>query len=65
MNAAPAWIVRGVVLGLLAFAVFGPLANLGLWAFAEVWYYPYKLPLEYGPKYWFDVFKPTGTSVES
>ncbi len=24
------WLPRGIVLGLIAFAVFGPLANLGL-----------------------------------
>lgn len=31
---ALAWIPRGIVLGLIAFAVFGPLMNLALWAFA-------------------------------
>src|SRR5262249_13437322 len=28
-----------VLLGLFAFAIFGPLANLFLWAFAEKWYF--------------------------
>jgi ABC-type proline/glycine betaine transport system permease subunit len=41
--------VRAALLALLAFAIFGPLLNLVLWAFAEKWYFPSKLPLEYGP----------------
>ena len=39
-------------LALLAFAIFGPLLNLVLWAFAERWYFPNKLPLEYGFTFW-------------
>jgi putative spermidine/putrescine transport system permease protein len=31
------WIARGIVFGLLAFIVLGPLANLALWAAAEQW----------------------------
>jgi putative spermidine/putrescine transport system permease protein len=65
------WLVRGGLLGLLAFAIFGPLANLILWAVAIQWYFPHKLPLTYGFRYWYDVFKPTsdalaslGTSIE-
>jgi putative spermidine/putrescine transport system permease protein len=58
-------ILRGALLGLLAFAIFGPLANLALWAFAEQWYFPYKLPLAWGLKYWAQVFKPTGDAVEA
>ena len=71
MKAALGWLLRGGVLGLLAFAIFGPLANLVLWAVAIQWYYPHKLPLSYGFRYWYDVFKPTsdafaslGTSIE-
>src|SRR5258706_4604138 len=70
MKRALAWLPRGVVLGTLAFVVFGPLANLVLWAFAEQWYFPHKLPLVYGLKFWNQVFKPSsdvfatlGTSV--
>ena len=37
---------------LLAFAIFGPLANLFLWAFAEKWYFPNKLPQEFGFTFW-------------
>jgi ABC-type spermidine/putrescine transport system permease subunit II len=70
VRAALGWALRGSLLGILAFAIFGPLANLALWAVAVRWYFPYKLPLTYGFKYWAEVFKPTsdafaalGTSV--
>lgn len=64
-RSALAWIPRGIVLGLVAFAVFGPLMNLALWAFAEQWYYPHKLPVTYGFKFWNQVFKPRGDALES
>jgi len=71
MRRLAGWFVRGGVLGLLAFAIFGPLANLALWAVAIQWYFPHKLPLTYGFRYWSEVFKPTsdafaslGTSIE-
>jgi hypothetical protein len=32
-----AWLIRGLILALLAFIVLGPLANLVLWAAAEQW----------------------------
>ena len=37
MRRVIAWVSRGLALGVLAFVVFGPLANLALWAFAEQW----------------------------
>jgi putative spermidine/putrescine transport system permease protein len=71
MRAGFGWLWRSAGLGLLTFAIFGPLANLVLWAVAIQWYFPHKLPLSYGFRYWRDVFKPTsdafaslGTSVE-
>ncbi|MGH8734834.1 MAG: ABC transporter permease, partial [Burkholderiales bacterium] len=60
-----AWIGRALVLGLLVFVVFGPLANLALWAAAEQWYFPHKLPVSYGTKFWEQVFKPRGDAVVS
>jgi ABC-type spermidine/putrescine transport system permease subunit II len=60
-----AWIARGLVLGLLAFIVLGPLANLVLWAAAEQWYFPHKLPVAYGTKFWEQVFKPRGDALVS
>lgn len=59
------WIARGIVFGLLAFIVLGPLANLVLWAAAEQWYFPHKLPLVYGTKFWEQVFKPRGDALVS
>jgi putative spermidine/putrescine transport system permease protein len=59
MRTALGWVLRGALLGGLAFLVFGPLANLALWAVAIRWYYPHKLPVTWGFKYWGDVFKPT------
>ena len=54
-----------LVLALLAFAIFGPLLNLVLWAFAERWYFPSKLPLEYGFTFWQRVFAPRGNALAS
>ena len=59
------WLGRGIVFGLLAFVVLGPLANLVLWAAAEQWYFPHKLPLTYGTKFWEQVFKPRGDALTS
>jgi putative spermidine/putrescine transport system permease protein len=49
-----------LALGLLAFAIFGPLANLALWAFAERWYFPNKLPSDFGFAFWARVFSERG-----
>ena len=60
-NTMSVWIApvfRALILGLMAFAIFGPIANMLLWAVAEVWYYPHKLPLEWG-------FSPQGNATES
>lgn len=59
------WLPRALVLGLVAFAIFGPLANLLLWTVAERWYFPHTLPLEYGFSYWAKVFSPRGVAWES
>jgi ABC-type spermidine/putrescine transport system permease subunit II len=54
-----------LLLGLFAFAVFGPISNMLMWAFAEVWYYPHQVPLEWGFKFWERVFRPQGHAMES
>lgn len=59
------WIPRALGLGLLAFAIFGPLTNLVLWAVAEKWYFPHALPLQYGFSYWVSVFSPRGNATTS
>ena len=59
------WIPRGIGLGLLAFAIFGPLANLLLWTVTERWYFPHALPIEYGFSFWARVFAPRGNAMAS
>lgn len=59
------WIPRAIVLGLLAFVIFGPLTNLLLWTVTERWYFPHTLPLEYGFSYWGRVFSSRGVAMES
>ncbi|MGH6902059.1 MAG: ABC transporter permease, partial [Geminicoccaceae bacterium] len=59
------WLALGTVFGLLAFAIFGPLLNMLLWAVAEKWYFPHKLPLEYGFSFWERVFRPEGNAMVS
>ncbi|WP_083206510.1 ABC transporter permease [Stappia indica] len=59
------WVPRAIVLGLIAFIIFGPLTNLVLWTVAERWYFPHALPLEYGFSYWERVFSPRGNAMES
>src|SRR5215207_11576707 len=54
-----------VVLALVAFVIFGPLANLFLWAFAEKWYFPNKIPQEFGFTFWTRVFSPRGNALDS
>ena len=61
----PKAIFTALLLALFAFAIFGPLANLLLWAFAERWYFPSKLPAEFGFTFWQRVFNPRGNAVAS
>ena len=58
-------LLRGSLIALLAFVIFGPLANLLLWAFAERWYFPGKLPQEFGLTFWYRVFHPRGQALQS
>ncbi|MDF2997494.1 MAG: spermidine/putrescine transporter permease [Xanthobacteraceae bacterium] len=59
------WLPRAAVLGVLAFFIFGPLANLLLWTVTERWYFPHALPLDYGFSSWARVFAPRGNAMES
>jgi putative spermidine/putrescine transport system permease protein len=61
----PRALATAALLALFAFAIFGPLANLVLWAFAERWYFPSKLPSEYGFAFWQRVFNPRGNALAS
>ncbi len=58
-------LLRGLLLGLFAFFIFGPLLNLLLWAFAERWYFPNKLPSQFGFSFWVRVFDPRGNAMVS
>jgi putative spermidine/putrescine transport system permease protein len=65
IRTACAAILKGLLLAVFAFFLFGPLANLILWSFAERWYAPFKLPVTYGTRYWEVVFRPTGDAMAS
>jgi ABC-type spermidine/putrescine transport system permease subunit II len=65
VSGAFAGAIKAVMLALLGFAIIGPLANLVLWPFAERWYYPFKLPVTWGMRYWEVVFRPTGVAMQS
>jgi ABC-type spermidine/putrescine transport system permease subunit II len=58
---APDWVggaLRGLLIGLLAVAIFGPLLNMLIWTVTEAWYFPAKLPVRWGFAFWSKVFKP-------
>jgi ABC-type spermidine/putrescine transport system permease subunit II len=59
------WIPRGLIFGLMAFFIFGPLFNMLIWTVTEKWYFPHALPLEYGFSAWGRVFAPRGGALES
>ncbi|MDR3374966.1 MAG: ABC transporter permease subunit [Ancalomicrobiaceae bacterium] len=69
MRAAVVQVATGAarigVIAVMAFAVFGPLANLALWAFAERWYTPHALPISWSLRWWEIVFRPTGDAMAS
>lgn len=58
-------VLQGLGLGVFAFFLLGPLANLVLWSVAERWYTPYKLPVTYGLRFWEIVFRPSGDAMSS
>ena len=64
-RALPGTVLRVLLLAELACAIVGPLANLVLWSFAERWYFPFKLPVTWGLRYWEVVFRPTGVAMAS
>ena len=64
----PRWghsLLHAALLGLVVFVIFGPLLNLFLWAFAEQWYFPHKLPQQFGFSFWARVFQPRGNALAS
>ncbi|MBL4917508.1 ABC transporter permease [Szabonella alba] len=61
----PGHLLPALMIGLCAFAVFGPLGNLLLWAFAEKWFFPARYPTEYGFDFWHRVFRPRAGAWDS
>lgn len=59
------WILRAAVLASIAFFVLGPLANLAIWSVAEQWFWPHRLPSQWGFRFWEVVFRPTGRAMEA
>ena len=58
-------LLRGVLLGLLAIAIFGPLLNMLIWTVTEAWYFPAKLPVRWGFAYWSKVFRPQAGAMDA
>ncbi|MCA3247699.1 MAG: ABC transporter permease [Azospirillum sp.] len=59
------WILRAAVLASIVFFVLGPLANLAIWSVAEQWFWPHRLPSQWGFRFWEVVFRPTGRAMEA
>ena len=59
------WLPRGLLLAAFAFLLFGPVVNLVLWSVAEAWFWPNRLPSQYGFRFWERVFRPEGQAMES
>ncbi|MFN3616003.1 MAG: ABC transporter permease [Rubrimonas sp.] len=65
MNAVLGRLGLGLALGFVAFVVFGPLANLAMWAFAEQWFHPARVPTQWGFAFWERVFRPRAGAWDS
>ena len=57
--------LRGLLIGLLALAIFGPLLNLLIWTVTEAWYFPAKLPIRWGFAFWSKVFRPEAGAMRA
>lgn len=58
-------VLRGLLIGLLAVAIFGPLLNMLIWTVTEAWYYPAKLPVRWGFAFWSKVFRPEAGAMRA
>ena len=65
MPPAVGGIVRGLLIGLLAVAIFGPLLNMLIWTVTEAWYFPAKLPVRWGFAFWNKVFRPEAGAMQA
>ncbi len=59
------WVLRAGLLAIFAFFVLGPIGNLVIWSVAEQWFWPNRLPSQWGFRFWEVVFRPTGRAMES
>ncbi|MCA0449840.1 MAG: ABC transporter permease subunit [Proteobacteria bacterium] len=59
------WVLRAGLLAVFAFFVLGPIGNLMIWSVAEQWFWPNRLPSQWGFRFWDVVFRPTGRAMES
>ncbi|MBL8655713.1 MAG: ABC transporter permease subunit [Alphaproteobacteria bacterium] len=59
------WVLRAGLLAIFAFFVLGPIGNLVIWSVAEQWFWPNRLPSQWGFRFWDVVFRPTGRAMES
>lgn len=59
------WVLRAGLLAVFAFFVLGPIGNLMIWSVAEQWFWPNRLPSQWGFRFWETVFRPTGRAMES
>lgn len=57
--------LRGLLIGLLAVAIFGPILNMLIWTVTEAWYYPAKLPVRWGFAFWDKVFRPEAGAMRA
>ena len=58
-------LLRGLLIGLRAVAIFGPLLNMLIWTVTEAWYYPAKLPVRWGFAFWDKVFRPEAGAMRA
>jgi ABC-type spermidine/putrescine transport system permease subunit II len=58
-------LLRGLLIGLLAVAIFGPILNMLIWTVTEAWYYPAKLPVRWGFAFWDKVFRPEAGAMRA
>jgi putative spermidine/putrescine transport system permease protein len=58
-------LLRALMIGIVAFVIFGPLINLGMWAFAEQWFFPNRFPTQWGFSFWERVFRPRAGAWEA
>lgn len=56
---------RVLLLAVVAFLILGPISNILIWAFAEQWFFPAKLPTEWGFKFWERVFRPRAGAMDA